>query len=436
MIALLKVVLESIFRVLFVYECEGVEFVPKEGPGLIAANHASYLDPILLSLDVERPIHFMAWDALFRVPVLGPFLSVFGAFPVDITPGKGRAAYVEAKTLVEAGEIVGVFPEGKRSHTGWMEPTLREGVARLALETGAPLVPASISGSYRAWPYSRTVPSPNPIKVRFHEPIDPVPFRALPEKEAIPALLARIRESVDRSLLPAVKADLRRTVLYSMPGPFPRLFEFLPAFFAAVLLFWKTRSRMAMAPPYLYLLYLLVDHYVIPQNRVVKLLRNASSVFFLLALAPTLIATLGRPPIVSEEALVAVLVGTLFPLVYEHGRTALAFIRGMGVAILLSGLAYFLFPAPFGPHVALPLFAAAFCWERKTVFWWGAVPLLVIYMVNSVLAMGADARIMPHAIAGLLSWILSRFVPSRVESQNPERHTLEGLGLTEEEKPE
>jgi 1-acyl-sn-glycerol-3-phosphate acyltransferase len=435
MIGILKAALESLFRLLFVYECEGVSLVPKEGPALIAANHASYLDPILLSLDVERPIHFMAWDALFRVPVLGPFMRAFGAFPVDIQPGKGHAAYLEARTLVEGGELVGVFPEGKRSHTGWMDPTLREGVARLALETGAPLIPASISGSYRAWPYSRAVPSPSPIRVRFHEPIDPAPFQGLPQKEAVAALLLRVRESVDRSLLPGVKADLRRSVLYSMPAPFPRLFEFLPAFFAAILLFWKTRSRLAMAPPYLYLLYLLLDHYVIPQSRLVKLVRNASSALFLLGLAPTLVSALGLPKLVSQEALAAVLAGSLVPLIYEHGRTALAFIRGLVVATILSGLAYAVFPAPFGPHIALPLFVAAFCWERRTVFWWGLVPLLLAYMANSAFAMGLDARVLPHAIAALLSWILARFVPTRAESPTSEHRSLDGLGLGDEDEP-
>ena len=69
---------------------------------------------------LRRPIHFMAWDALFRVPLLGPLIRLFGAFPVDVRPGQGRAAYAQAKALIHAGELVGLFPEGKRSRAGWV----------------------------------------------------------------------------------------------------------------------------------------------------------------------------------------------------------------------------------------------------------------------------------------------------------------------------
>ena len=136
---------------------------------------------------------------------------------------RGARPTSRAKALVLAGEVVGIFPEGKRSRTGWMEPTLREGAARLAWETGAPLVPATIAGAYRAWPYFQSLPRPARIRVRFHAPIDPAPYRGLPEEEALPAMLAELRRRVDRSLLPGVKADLRMIVLYALPAPPPRV---------------------------------------------------------------------------------------------------------------------------------------------------------------------------------------------------------------------
>src|SRR5688500_12734740 len=173
--------IEALFRILFAYDCFGEENLPPTGPAVVAANHPSYLDPVLLSLQIRRPIHFMAWDALFRVPFLGALRRGFGAFPVDVRRGKGREAYEKAKALVVAGNVVGIFPEGKRSQAGWMEPGLREGAARLAFETGAPLVPATIAGAFRAWPYFKALPSPARIRVRFHEPIDPRPYQALPE---------------------------------------------------------------------------------------------------------------------------------------------------------------------------------------------------------------------------------------------------------------
>src|SRR4030095_5841045 len=94
-------------------------------------------------------------DAMFRIPLVGSLMRAFGAFPVDVRRGKGREAYARAKALVEQGELVGIFPEGKRSRDGWMEESLREGAARLAWETGVPLVPAPIRGALRAWPCAR-----------------------------------------------------------------------------------------------------------------------------------------------------------------------------------------------------------------------------------------------------------------------------------------
>ena len=106
----LLTLLEALFRVLFEYDCRGEERIPAQGPAVIAANHPSYLDPILLSLQVTRPIYFMAWDALFRVPLLGWVIRGFGAFPVDVRPGQGRAAFAMAKGLIGAGELVAFFP--------------------------------------------------------------------------------------------------------------------------------------------------------------------------------------------------------------------------------------------------------------------------------------------------------------------------------------
>jgi 1-acyl-sn-glycerol-3-phosphate acyltransferase len=169
----LRAVLEAVFRLLFTYDCLDEEKIP-EGAAIIAANHPSYLDSVLLSLQVRRPIRFMAWDGLFRIPLLGALVRLFGAFPVDVRPGRGGHAYAEARRLVEEGELVGIFPEGRRSRSGWMEERLREGAARLALETGAPLVPATITGAFRAWPYFRAVPALARIRVRYHDPTPPL----------------------------------------------------------------------------------------------------------------------------------------------------------------------------------------------------------------------------------------------------------------------
>ncbi len=428
---LLTTFIEALFRVLFNYDCLGEENVPASGPAVVASNHPSYLDPVLLSLQVRRPIRFMAWEALFRVPILGALLRLLGAFPVDTRKGKGREAYEKARSYILKGKVVGIFPEGKRSRTGWMEPALRRGAARLAWETGAPLIPATISGAFRAWPHYQSLPRPARIKVRFHAPIDPTLFRDQPEDEALPALLAELRRRVERSLLPGVKADLKVGVLYRLPAAALRLHEVLPPLVAPLLVIWKTRSFLSTLPCYLYLGYLLLDLLVLPQRRVVKWIRNASAPVFSLAFAPVVLVALGWPIPPAGPALLALLAGASLPYLYEHGRTALEFLRGLVIATALGFAAYAVAPLATGPHVALPLFAAAYAWERRTVFWRWAAPVLLAYAVLLPFLLGDPSpRLAFHALAGLLAWLLTRLIPyHRPLGRAAEGPELTGLGL-------
>ena len=420
---------EALFRVLFTYHCDGEEHVPSAGPAVIASNHPSYLDPILLSLRIDRPIHFMAWDGLFRVPLLGGLMRLFGAFPVDTRTGKGRQAYETAKTLLQRGELIGIFPEGKRSRAGWLEPALREGAARLAWETGAPLVPATVAGAFRAWPHFQSLPKPARIKVRFHEPIDAAAYRSEPEDVALPALLAELRRRVERSLLPGVKADLRLNVLWQLPAPWPRLYESGPPLALALFIFWKTRSLPSVLPIYAYIAYLLLDHFLIPQGRLVKWIRNASPVLFVLAFAPYAIAALHMAPVPAGLALGAILLGALFPYLYEHGMTALGFVRGLTFAAFLELIVQRLSPSEIGPHVALPLFAAAYAWENKTVFWRYTAPLLLAYAAYLLKDLGGGLEVLPHASAGLVAWMLGKLMPLRTRSAAEPEPERPGLGL-------
>jgi 1-acyl-sn-glycerol-3-phosphate acyltransferase len=403
----LRAVVEALFRVLFEYDCLDEEKIPAGG-AIIAANHPSYLDPVLLSLQVARPIRFMAWDALFRVPLLGSLVRLFGAFPVDVRPGRGRSAYATARELVEAGELVGIFPEGKRSRSGWMEESLREGAARLSWETGAPLVPATITGAFRAWPYFRALPEPARIRVRYHDPIDPAPYRALPREEGVAALLLELRRRVERTLMPGVKADQKIEALYQGAAPWPRLFESAPALGLALLVFWKTRSFADVWPCYAYVGYLLLDLLVLPQRRLTKWIRNGSAVAFTLVYVGWASPKLGLPPVPGGRALLAVLAGATFPYLYERGRIALGYLEGMVLAALFELGAQFLEPTGLGPHLALPLFAAAYAWERRTVFWRYSAPILAAYAFFIPWWLGGGTELLPHAVAALVAWLLAR----------------------------
>jgi len=403
--------LEALFKVLFTYDCFGEEKLPAAGPAIISANHPSYLDPILLSLQVKRPILFMAWDALFRVPLLGRLLALFGAFPVDTRPGRGQDAYGRARSLVLEGNLVGIFPEGKRSRAGWMEPELRAGAARLALETGAPLYPATIRGAFRAWPYFRALPEPAKIHVRYHDPIDPGAYASLPRDQAAEALLGELRKRVDQTLLPGVKADHKIEALYRTSAPWPRLIEALPALGLALFVFWKTRSLALVWPCYAYIGYLLLDLLLVPQRRLTKWIRNASAAAFSVAYVGFVLPSLGLPGPLGREALAALLAGAGFPYLYDRGRIALGFVQGLVLATLLTLAVQYFAPTPLGAHVTLPLFCAAYAWDQRSVFWRYTAPILAAYGILVPIWLGGGALLLPHAITGLVAWGLVRLLP-------------------------
>jgi 1-acyl-sn-glycerol-3-phosphate acyltransferase len=430
-----RAVLEALFRLLFTYDCLDEEKIPPGG-AIIAANHPSYLDPILLSLQVRRPIRFMAWDALFRIPLLGALMRVFGAFPVDVRPGRGGEAYGEARRLVEQGELVGIFPEGRRSRSGWMEERLREGAARLAWETGAPLVPATITGAFRAWPYFRAVPGLAHIRVRYHDPIDSTLYRARPREEATGALLTELRRRVERTLMPGVKADLKIETLYRSSAPWPRLVESVPALGLALLVFWKTRSFADVWPCYAYIGYLLLDLLLIPPSRLSKWIRNGSAEAFTLAYVGWALPRLGLPGVPGRAALLAVVAGASFPYLYERGRAALDFVQGMVLAVLFALGAMYYAPSGLGPHLTLPLYSAAFAWERRTVFWRYSVPFLAAYALGVPLWLGGGAELLPFAVAGLLAWLVARLLSgggaATASEAPPPKGPTSTLGLLDE----
>jgi 1-acyl-sn-glycerol-3-phosphate acyltransferase len=112
------------------------------GPKIIVANHPSTTDPFLILTLVRERVSILIHDTLFKVPVFGQYLRRAGH--VRVVPGNGRAALDEAQRLIQAGRTVAIFPEGDISPLGGGFHRPRTGAARLALSTGAPIIPIGI----------------------------------------------------------------------------------------------------------------------------------------------------------------------------------------------------------------------------------------------------------------------------------------------------
>lgn len=149
---------------------EGVENIPKTGGVVLAANHASHVDPPLLGAACPRPVHYLAKESLFKVPVLKWFLPKIAQVPVARdTKGRGLAVIVSLR-LLRQGKVLGVFPEGTRSVDGKRQKA-RTGVVVLASKSHCPILPAYIYGTRQAMPKGAKLPFPGkPIGVRFGKP--------------------------------------------------------------------------------------------------------------------------------------------------------------------------------------------------------------------------------------------------------------------------
>ena len=158
--------LTSGLRLYHRYELRGVEHLPAVGPAIVVSNHPTDFDPVILGVAFARPLHFMADVVQFRRGFVGRVIPHLGAFPVS----KGvpdRAALRAALDLLAAGEVVALFPEGDLFSDGTLHP-FEPGIGYLAAASGAPVVPAAITGARAArdrrwlsWPTVRlTVGAP------------------------------------------------------------------------------------------------------------------------------------------------------------------------------------------------------------------------------------------------------------------------------------
>jgi 1-acyl-sn-glycerol-3-phosphate acyltransferase len=177
---------------------EGVENIPSEGPVIIAPNHVTYADPVVVWIPVRLTVHFMAWDALFEVRGFSWIIRRLRAFPVTVEtadPGAIR----ETVRLLRARRAVMIFPEGGRTTDGRLQPFF-PGAFRLACSLNVPVLPVTIVGAHDSWPPSRTLPRPGRLSIVYHPVIEPP--KESDTRAAARKLARQVRDAIASSLPP------------------------------------------------------------------------------------------------------------------------------------------------------------------------------------------------------------------------------------------
>jgi 1-acyl-sn-glycerol-3-phosphate acyltransferase len=195
-------ILRPVLALLGGIRIDGVEQVPREGGLILTPNHGSYADPLILGMACPRVIWWMTKKHLFKIPLLGPIMRIFHAFPVDVEHFD-REALRFSEELVRKGEVLCIFPEGGVSDDGRLLP-LKPGLGLIALRTGAPVLPVALVRTHRFFPPTGWLPRfvPGGVEVRFGAPI---PLEQVPtdisRREQSEWITARVRDAL-LTLLP------------------------------------------------------------------------------------------------------------------------------------------------------------------------------------------------------------------------------------------
>jgi 1-acyl-sn-glycerol-3-phosphate acyltransferase len=190
-----------LFDILFRGEVAGVENLPKSGGFLLAANHASFLDPPLIGCHVPRQIAYFARKTLWKPGVASWWLDEVGTIPVDRDGGQDVSAIKRVLKAIQHERALILFPEGTRTLDGKLQPA-KPGVGFIAIKTQVPVVPVRIFGSFEAMGKSGRLRLGTPVSVVFGKPIPPGAYdepkagkeRSQIASERIMAEIARLQQ--------------------------------------------------------------------------------------------------------------------------------------------------------------------------------------------------------------------------------------------------
>jgi 1-acyl-sn-glycerol-3-phosphate acyltransferase len=190
-------------------EIYGRENVPDTGC-IVAANHVSFFDPPIMSYALPRYTYFIAKRELFEMPILGWWIHIALAFPVE-QHSPDRIAIRNAAKLLKAGECITMFPEAGRSPDGTLQPA-ELGAAFIARVAGVPIVPCALTGTDDQLPLEAKFVRRGRVRVKFDEPIDaPAIFEEHPGKEGLQMATDAVMDSI----------RVMQLELYEMAGKAP-----------------------------------------------------------------------------------------------------------------------------------------------------------------------------------------------------------------------
>jgi 1-acyl-sn-glycerol-3-phosphate acyltransferase len=198
-------------RLLWGARIEGVEHLPRSGPFILVANHCSNLDPLMMGWasghQIGRVVHFMAKIEMRRWPIIGWLATQSGVYFVR-RGERDRAAQQFSLDALADGRPIAMFPEGTRSRTGHLREG-KPGAALLAMRSGAPIIPAGVSGTHRIFPGRSRWPRPTRVRIGIGEPFTlPHQQSGRLDREALAAGTERIMSAIE-ALLPEDQRRVR-----------------------------------------------------------------------------------------------------------------------------------------------------------------------------------------------------------------------------------
>ncbi|WP_406345549.1 lysophospholipid acyltransferase family protein [Streptomyces sp. NBC_00648] len=221
--------LGPLLRLLFRPRIEGLEHIPDDGAAIVAGNHLSFSDHFLMPVMLKRRITFLAKQEYFTGPgirgrLTAAFFRAVGQIPVDRS-GKeaGKAAIREGLGVLSKNELLGIYPEGTRSHDGRLYKG-KVGVAVMALKAQVPVIPCAMVGTFEIQPPGQVMPKIRRVTIRFGAPLDFSRYTGMESEKAVlraatDELMYKILELSGQEYVDRYAADVKA----EEAGKFPRI---------------------------------------------------------------------------------------------------------------------------------------------------------------------------------------------------------------------